>query len=58
MSQFVYFLREREAIFFTYSSVPNRRVGQNKRAGGKILKKTLNVQDGIDVQGENFLENQ
>ena len=22
-----------------YSSVPNRRVGQNKRAGGKILKK-------------------
>ena len=24
-----------------YSSVPNRRVGQNKRAGGKILKKHL-----------------
>ena len=24
---------------FNYSSVPNRRVGQNKRAGGKILKK-------------------
>ena len=23
----------------TYSSVPNRRVGRNKRAGGKILKK-------------------
>ena len=23
----------------TYSSVPNRRVGQNKRAGGKILRK-------------------
>ena len=22
-----------------YSSVPNRRVGQNKRAGGKILRK-------------------
>ena len=22
-----------------YSSVPNRRVGRNKRAGGKILKK-------------------
>ena len=22
-----------------YSCVPNRRVGQNKRAGGKILKK-------------------
>ena len=28
----------------TYSSVPNRRVGLNKRAGGKILKKTFNVQ--------------
>ena len=24
---------------FTYSSVPNRRAGRNKRAGGKILKK-------------------
>ena len=35
-----------------YSSVPNRRIGPNKRAGGKILKKTLNVQDRIDVQGE------
>jgi hypothetical protein len=23
----------------TYSSVPNRRVGQNKYAGGKILRK-------------------
>ena len=32
-------------------SVPNRIVGRNKRAGGKILKKTLNVQDRIDVQG-------
>ena len=41
-----------------YSSVPNRRVVRNKRAGGKILKKTLNVQARIDVQGENFLENQ
>ena len=38
----------------TYSSVPNRRVGRNKRAGGKILKKTLNVQDIIDVQGGKF----
>jgi hypothetical protein len=29
------------AIVFlkTYSSVPNRRVGRNKRAGGKILRK-------------------
>ena len=25
--------------FFTYFSIPNRRVGQNKRAGGKILRK-------------------
>ena len=33
-----------------YSSVPNRRAGQNKHAGGKILKKTLNVQDRIDMQ--------
>ena len=39
-----------------YSSVPNRRVGRNKRAGGKILKKTLNVQDIIDVQGGKFSE--
>ena len=23
----------------SYSSVPNRRVGRNKRAGGKILRK-------------------
>ena len=44
--------------FNNYSSVPNRRAGRNKRAGGKILKKTLNVQDRIDLQGENFLENQ
>ena len=39
----------------TYSSVPNRRAGRNERAGGKILKKTLNMQDRIDMQGENFL---
>ena len=25
--------------FFMYSSVPNRRAGPNKRAGGKILQK-------------------
>ena len=30
-----------------YSSVRNRSVGQNKRAGGKILKKTFNVQTQI-----------
>jgi hypothetical protein len=26
-------------LWNNYSSVPNRRTGQNKRAGGKILKK-------------------
>ena len=36
------------------SSVSNRRVGRNKRAGEKIIKKTLNVQDKINVQGENL----
>ena len=41
-----------------YSSVPNRRVGRNKRAGGKILEKTLNVQAKIDMHRGNFLENQ
>ena len=42
-----------------YSSVPNRRVGRNKRAGGKILRKHyVNVQDGIEVQIENFQENE
>ena len=41
-----------------YSSVQNRRAGQNKRAGGKILKKALNILDRIEVQGGNFLENQ
>ena len=40
-----------------YSSVPNRRVGQNKRAVGKILKKTLNVQTQIrPCRGIFFLE--
>ena len=29
----------KHAQFFMYSSVPNRRIGPNKRAGGKILKK-------------------
>ena len=26
-------------VCFSYSSVPNRRVGRNKRAGGKIFRK-------------------
>ena len=64
---------------FKYSSVLNRRVGRNKRAGGKIgcadqneavqgeffLKTfkrtgpiTINVQDGINMQGDFFSQNQ
>ena len=40
-----------------YSSVPNRRIGPNKRAGGKILKKTLNVQIQIrPCRGDFFLK--
>ena len=40
-----------------YSSVPNRRIGPNKRAGGKILKKTLNVQTQIrPCRGDFFLK--
>ena len=30
------------------------RAVRNKHAGGKILKKAINVQDRIDVQGEIF----
>ena len=41
----------RNKSVWAYSSVPNRRAVRNKRAGGKILKKTLNVQDRIEVQG-------
>ena len=42
-------------IVYTFLlSVPNRRAVRNKRAGGKIHKKTLNVQDRIDVQGGKF----
>ena len=32
-------VRVNRSKFPLYSSVPNRRVGRNKRAGGKILKK-------------------
>ena len=38
------------------NSVPNRSAGPNKRAGGKILEKKINVQDRIDMQGGNFLK--
>ena len=37
-----------------YSSVPNRRVGRNKCAGGKILKKCADQKKA--VQGEFFLK--
>ena len=40
-----------------YSSVPNRRIGPNKGAGGKIHKKTLNVQTQIrPCSGDFFLK--
>ena len=50
--------------------MPNRRVGRNKCAGGKILKKNIkragqnrrsggkNSGKSINVQGEHFLANQ
>ena len=34
--------------------MPNRRIGPNKRAGGKFLKKTLNVQTQIRRAGGIF----
>ena len=36
-----------------YSSVPNRRAGQNKRAGGKILKNIKRAGQNRRA-GENF----
>ena len=36
---------------YIYSTVPNRRVGQNKRAGGKILKKNKRADPNKAVQG-------
>ena len=32
-----------------YSSVPNKRVGWNKRVGRKIYENLINVLDGISV---------
>ena len=44
-------------FFSNYSSVPNRSVGRIKRAGWKILRKTLNVQTKIrPCRGEFFLK--
>ena len=39
----VNFFRDLNFRFTHYSSVPNRRVGQNKRAGGKIRKNIKHV---------------
>merc|ERR1712051_972560 len=41
----------------TYSSVPNRRAVRNKRAGGKIVSKSINVQTKIrPCRGKFFLK--
>ena len=45
------------SVRFKYSSVPNRRIGPNKRAGGKILKKTLNVQYEINLKVRHLVKN-
>ena len=37
-----------------YSSVPNKSVGWNKRVGGKIMGKLINMLDGINVLVGNF----
>jgi hypothetical protein len=39
---------------FKYSSVPNRRVGHNKHAGGKIPKKNKHADPNKAVQGGFF----
>ena len=40
-----------------YSSVPNRRAVRNKRAGGKIVSKSINVQTKIrPCRGKFFLK--
>ena len=45
-------------ILQRYSSVPNRRIGPNKRAGGKILKKNIKSADrNKAVQGGFFSQN-
>ena len=42
---------------FKYSSVPNRRAVRNKRAGGKIVSKSINVQTKIrPCRGKFFLK--
>ena len=38
-----------------YSSLPNTRRGRNKRIGWKVLVKSINVGDGINVLGGKFL---
>ena len=47
----------RSKILHKYSSVPNRRAVQNKRAGGKIVSKSINVQTKMrPCRGEFFLK--
>ena len=38
-----------QSHFGCYSSVPNKRVGWNKHVGGKIMRKLINMLDGINV---------
>ena len=45
------------ATLYMYSSVPNRRAVRNKRAGGKIVSKSINVHTKIrPFSGEFFLK--
>ena len=47
----------RQRVENEYSSVPNRRAVRNKRAGGKIVSKSINVQTKIrPCRGEFFLK--
>ena len=53
MDVFVINVPNQGFFFNTYSNVPNRRVGQNKRAG----QIPIHMQEGINVQKEFFLKN-
>ena len=35
----------------TYSTLPNKRTGSNKRTGGEICQKLISAQDLINAQG-------
>ena len=49
---------DRFPLIFIYSSVPNRCVGGNKRAGGKILKKNIKLAGQNRRVGDFILVNQ